>query len=100
MSDLKFKGTKGNWFVSRDHGCVVSDTEDKEGFSETTGHIDKEYYGGLLICESIWKKADAHIIAASKDLLEALQSIENDDGHIPEPIWELRNKAIKKALNI
>lgn len=96
----EFKGTPGNWHIGKDHGCVVSDTSDTSGFPEYTGHVESGYYGGLLICESIWKKEDASLLAASKDLLEALQSIENDDGHIPAAIWELRNKAINKALNI
>lgn len=43
-------------------------------------------------------KANAHIISAAPEMLQALLSIENDDGTIPEAIWELRNKAIAKAL--
>lgn len=74
MSDLKFKGTPGNWSVGKDHSWVISDTKNLESFSSHTGHID-EHYGGVLICESIWKKEDAQVIAASTDLLEALQEI-------------------------
>lgn len=42
----------------------------------------------------------ARLIASAPDLLEALRSIENDDGRIPAAIWELRNAAIAKALGI
>ena len=41
---------------------------------------------------------NAYLISAAPDLLEALKSIENDDGSIPEPIWKMRNDAIAKAL--
>lgn len=43
------------------------------------------------------QKANAKLIAAAPDLLEALMSIENDDNSIPATIWEMRNAAIKKA---
>lgn len=39
----------------------------------------------------------ARLISAAPELLEALESIENDDGRIPATIWELRNVAIWKA---
>jgi hypothetical protein len=41
--------------------------------------------------------ANAYLIAAAPLLLEALESIENDDGRIPASIWALRNEAIRKA---
>lgn len=43
------------------------------------------------------QKANAKLIAAAPDLLEALMNIENDDNSIPATIWEMRNAAIKKA---
>lgn len=42
-------------------------------------------------------EADAALIAAAPELLEALESIENDDGHIPAPIWEKVCAALDKA---
>lgn len=41
--------------------------------------------------------ANARLIAAAPDLLEALENIENDDGHIPDTIWRMRTEALKKA---
>jgi hypothetical protein len=44
-------------------------------------------------------EANARLISAAPDLLEALENIENDDGSIPATIWEMRNAAIAKARN-
>ncbi|MEO8824096.1 MAG: hypothetical protein ABI366_11040 [Ginsengibacter sp.] len=60
---------------------------------------------GKIICESphfdegkeLFKK-HSKLIAAAPDLLEALRSIENDDGGIPETIWKMRNDAIYKTI--
>jgi hypothetical protein len=43
------------------------------------------------------RAADAHLIAAAPAMLAALESIENDDGRIPEAIWKMRNEALSKA---
>ena len=40
---------------------------------------------------------DVYLMAASKDMYEALKSIENDSRTIPDTIWEMRNKALAKA---
>lgn len=108
MSDLEFKGTKGNWYVER------TSAEDGNFQARILSNVGKVFHAGeekdqiiIIVGEpskrngqaNIHWEPNANLIAASKDLLEALQSIENDDGHIPTAIWELRNKAIKKALN-
>ena len=41
----------------------------------------------------------ARLIAASKEMLSALESIENDDNSIPDAIWQMRCNAILKAKN-
>ena len=47
MSDLEFKGTKGNWSVGGDHhNWILSDTTETEGFPINSGHTDVDYYGG------------------------------------------------------
>jgi hypothetical protein len=33
-------------------------------------------------------------------LLDALESIENDDGHIPQDIWNMRNFVVAKARGV
>lgn len=48
-------------------------------------------------CVHVFSEDNARLMVAAPDLLEALQSIENDDGHIPAEIWKLRNVAIAKA---
>ena len=40
---------------------------------------------------------DAHIMAASKDMLIALKNLENDAGQIPDHAWKLCQQAIAKA---
>lgn len=91
-----FEITKENWSVSKRGGAVVTDSD--KGFISQTGHLDSDYYGGTLICESLWRRKDAHLISAAPDMLEVLLSLENDDNTIPKSIWDLRNKAISKAL--
>lgn len=41
--------------------------------------------------------ANARLIAAAPEMLEALENIENDDAHMPAAIWDLIQKAIAKA---
>lgn len=99
-----------NWKVGK-NGCVV--TDNPEGFSETTGHtgaVNIEYYGGTLVCESIWKSKHAKLIAAAPDLLNACQEmlewfgkrggVTDDLLPMQEQDHEIQNaiKAIKKAL--
>ncbi len=50
-----------------------------------------------FICTWSGRESDGHLIAAAPDLLEALENIENNSGHIPETIWNMRNAAIDKA---
>ena len=40
------------------------------------------------------------VFDAHQPMLEALENLENDDGHIPRGIWELVQTAIKKATRV
>lgn len=76
FSDMDYPFTKGNWTV-QGHS-VVSDTDDITGFEERTGHIDRDYYkGNILICESVWKPADALLISKAPEMLEMLQKVKS-----------------------
>ena len=41
--------------------------------------------------------ANAYLIAAAPDLLEALENLENDDNRIPYHAWDMVQSAIAKA---
>ena len=95
MSEAKF--TKGEWIIGKtedDYKALSIDIECSGGLTELasiSGVIDCRYE-----CEE--SKANANLMSAAPNMLEALLSIENDNGAIPEAIWDLRNKAIAKAL--
>jgi len=40
---------------------------------------------------------DAHIMAAAKEMLLALQNLENDAGQIPDHAWQMCQRAIAAA---
>ncbi len=87
------------WKVGKKGTTVV--TESEEGLKESTGHAGKgakEYYGGNLVCESIYRSKDAHLIAAAPKMLEALQNLENDANQIPPHAWKMVKESIKSAL--
>ena len=52
---------------------MVTNTDDgfPGGVSGHTGVEAVEHYGGVLICESIFRKKDVALISAAPDLLEA-----------------------------
>ena len=88
-----------NWKVGKNRMTVVTDSDN--GLKESTGHAGnyaKKYYGGNLICESICREKDAHLIAAAPKMLEALQNLENDANQIPKNAWKMVKDAISCAL--
>ena len=47
--------------------------------------------------DSTPSEANANLIAAAPDMLEALENLENDDGSIPAFAWDMVKTAIAKA---
>ena len=88
---MKTQFTKGEWILD---------------FTEQIIHTKEKIQGDViclapdsgLIESSLKWKANARLISAAPDLFDALINIENDDNRIPATIWEMRNKALNKAL--
>lgn len=94
----KFKYEK--WSVGKDKMTVITDSE--VGLTAKTGHAGpdaKMYFGGNLICESVLRPKDVHIIASSQLMLEALENLENDDNQIDKNAWNMVQSAIILARN-
>lgn len=65
--------TGGTWSIGKTWGCIVTTAE--IAGCPGAGHNDVEYYGGNLICESVWRPADAYVLAAAHDMLAALKAV-------------------------
>lgn len=92
----KIKHTPGPW-VATAQGNDTIYIHDINPMGKTFGTIaeigsDSKYPEIYAI-----DKANAQLIAAAPDLLEALKNIENDDNSIPPAIWLLVKNAIAKA---
>jgi hypothetical protein len=73
--------TGGTWSVGKTWGSIVTTAE--IAGSPGTGHNDAEYYGGNLICESVWRPADACVLAAAHDMFDLLKELIDIEG--PQP---------------
>jgi len=62
--------------------------------------IDYAAYEGMWFAryDDTEDEANARLIAAAPELLEALKNLENDDGSIPSHAWALCQAAISKAI--
>jgi hypothetical protein len=92
--------TGGNWSIGRG-GCVVTDVPIPGAVG--SGHDAVEHYGGYLIAESIYRPADARLIAASQSLLAValtIASIDNDRVHLPMDVRADLDRAIEKATGV
>lgn len=96
---MENKWTPGPWFATS-----VGDKHSNDGNGPDFWLIDAVPFPNqetavAELCHKPGNKAEAnaHLIAAAPDMAETLQNIENDDGRIPETIWEMRNAALAKA---
>ena len=84
--------TKGEWIIDSSFydsysNMWITILKNKEGKA-----IQRIY--GITKEES---EANAKLISASPKMYEALLNLENDNGIIPESIWDMRNEALKIA---
>lgn len=76
------QATGGHWRVSPVvGGCVVTDEPIPGAIG--TGHADIHSYGGYLIAESIYRPADAHVLAAAHDMYDLLRELVDIEGPCP-----------------
>ncbi|WP_293033978.1 hypothetical protein [Paraburkholderia sp.] len=93
--------TGGTWSVGKTGGCIVT-TEEIAG-APGSGHNDPEYYGGNLICESVWRPADARVLAAARELLRLAQTVCALDGdriHLPMDVRAELDRTIEAATGV
>ena len=64
------------------------------GYPDELNPIDDSGVHGNTEDEAL---ANAYLIAAAPDLLEALENLENDDNSIPSHAWDMVQSAIAKA---
>jgi len=88
---MKTKFTRGEWTL--DFTGRIIHTK-----SKIQGNVICLAPSRELIESNLKWKANAQLISAAPDLFEALINIENYDNRIPANIWEMRNKALNKAL--
>lgn len=81
--------TPGPWWLS-DHDWYVRATCN-QGVNWRVAEVIE------VLPEDEQAEANAFLIAAAPEMLEALQNIENDDGSIPEHAWQMIQNAIAKA---
>ena len=79
------KHSKGTWKVGR-LGTVV--TDNGEGFPVKRGYDDTGYYGGYLIAESIYKEADAKLMAEAGN-------VANETGCTPRQLTEQKAELLE-----
>lgn len=91
-----FKGTKGKWEV-RGNKIFIEDTYK----SVATIHVVKNYKDITFEpIEDVEQIANAQLISKSPEMLEMLQSLENDDNSIPKAIWDNIQKLIKEVTKL
>ncbi|KVN25599.1 hypothetical protein WJ63_15835 [Burkholderia pyrrocinia] len=92
--------TAGNWTAKR--GCVVTDVPIPGCIGG--GFDDVEHYGGYLIAESIYRPADGRVLAAARDMFDALRQWQHaertDDPEELANARAARDAAIERAIYV
>jgi hypothetical protein len=73
--------TGGTWSIGKTWGSIVTTAE--IAGCPGSGHNDVAFYGGNLICESVWRPADACVLAAAHDMYALLNELIDIEG--PQP---------------
>lgn len=96
----KFKGTQGPWEVKGYFRVVGAIRDGKKGYSPYKPGICDLEHGGYVGLTWEEKEANAKLIAAAPELLEALISVtkSSEYGMVEWDKQELVESAIKKAL--
>ena len=96
----EFKGTQGPWKCLREeankHYIRVSGTKVGERFA--VANVLTPPYDDIHEREAKETRANAQLIAAAPELLEALQMIMNGDFYMPKESADAARAAIAKAL--
>lgn len=90
----EFKGTPGPWRVN---------TIGKHWNNRALVHLEVTFgTDGECICDTVYRREDADLIAAAPELLEALKGllvrVADDEEYGPEHAITIAREAIKKAL--
>lgn len=81
------KHTPGPWFSKY--------TDGNKTLAIESALIDQGF--GRIATVHFADEANARLIAAAPEMLEVLETIENDDGKIPTWLWERIQSVVKKA---
>jgi len=94
----KSKHTPGPWTIF-ERGYGDRPGIEADAFSVVIYGCGEDDDGGVQGKSKEEELANAYLIAAAPDMLEALKNLKNDDNHIPLEAWQMVQSAIAKATN-
>jgi hypothetical protein len=94
---MEAQHTPGPWVVTYNSGGYPAQIMAPNGDTGPGGITSVTRWNAISLPSSIQGFANARLIAAAPDLLEALENLENDNGAIPQHAWALAQAAIAKA---